>query len=293
MGLRRVARLLLALLLTLGLCYCSSISPQRRQTSASRTDGLFTVEAHGVAPEIQNEVILAAQSALADIQLWGTLEKPVLIVVHPSHEDLEQTVRMKNVPWLRAWAKFDRIDLQSPDTFGHRDYRPALRELLSHELTHIFMYQRIGTAKTWSKIWVPFWFREGMASWTSRQGYRRGTHRSLGLRLQQHAPATDPLLDGQKLTKSDQPLAYGAAHWAFDRLIVEVNKEGVLQILQDLRIGTQCSLQNSTASSQAGDQDCSQIGSTFGASFARHVGMTEVEFARQFRETLIEAALES
>ena len=46
-------------------------------------------------------------------------------------------------------------------------------ELLTHELTHCLMYQRSATADSWPYKGIPLWFREGMASVTAHQGYRR------------------------------------------------------------------------------------------------------------------------
>jgi hypothetical protein len=310
----------------LGLARCTSITSQAQRTKPSPEPSLFTVEGVGLSEEIRADVGDAAQHARTDLAVWGDLRQPVLIVVHQSHADLEAAVGLHDLHWLRAWAQYDQIDLQSPDTFGHRDYRGPLRELLSHELTHVLMYQHIGDQETWSGVWIPFWFREGMASWTSRQGYRRGTLATLGRRLLDHPPATDPLLDGRQLTRTDQPLAYGAAHWAFDRLVVEAGEEAVLAIMDELRRSNACFTKRaptpvvedqlgltpetgaplSEASQLAPNsdhaipasaphpvvagEDCSERGALFGAAFQLHVGMSEVEFATQYRDALIAAA---
>ncbi|MFH1809080.1 MAG: hypothetical protein ABIJ09_10070 [Pseudomonadota bacterium] len=251
-----------------------------------------------------------AAAALRDVATWGRLEVPVRIVLHPDHEALERAIGRHGLPWLRAWAQYSRIDLQSPATFGYRDPRPALRELLAHELTHVWMYQHIGTPETWSQVWVPFWFREGMASWTSKQGYRRGNLASLGQRLAALDGAIDPLLDGETLTRIDQPLAYGAAHWGFDRVVAETGEDAVRALLEDLRSAVDCAppanppagdepqrpvsgdgrTAQTRAGSGTGDVDCSSESTRFGRAFEHRLGESEVLFAIRFRRDLLEAA---
>jgi len=240
-----------------------------------------------VTVAVQNDVLAAAFAAGEALRRWGDLRAPVLIVVHPTHDALEAAVGHRGLPWLRAWAQYDRIDLQSPTTFGHRDYRAPLRELLAHELTHVLMYQRVGTPARWHQVYVPFWFREGMASWTAEQGYRRGTPASLGRRLAAHPPEIDPLLDGQALTRSDQPLAYGAAHWGFDQLVVEADEHVVIELLDDLRRAHVPCLEQGAAST------CGDGRAAFGAAFTHRVGEDEASFAARFRARLISEAARS
>jgi len=253
----------------------------------------FTIIGEQIEPAVLENVQVAVNGAQRDVAVWGLLTEPVLIVVHPSHRALEQAVGLKDVAWLRAWAQYDRIDLQSPTTFGHRDYRPPLRELLAHELTHVFMYQRIGTRETWNHIAIPFWFREGMGSWTSHQGYRRGTLVSVGRRLLTDHALLDPVLDGDALNRIDQPLAYAAAHWAFDRMVVDIGEEGVLGLLDDVRAATSGPTPASAASlpaGAAGDGSRHGDGTPFAAAFERRAGMTEGEFALLFVHSLEAAA---
>ncbi|MBN2358452.1 MAG: hypothetical protein JXR83_03305 [Deltaproteobacteria bacterium] len=285
--------------LALLLCHCRSISPSPLSAQPSPAASPFTVLGEGIGSAVLDEVRLAALSAQRDVEVWGELTAPVLIYVHPSHRALEREVGLGDVPWLRAWAQYDRIDLQSPTTFGHRDYRPPLRELLGHELTHVFMYQRIGTRETWNRIGIPFWFREGMASWTSHQGYRRGNLFTVGRRLQARHQLIDPLLEGELLNRIDQPLAYAAAHWAFDRLVVEVGEAAVLELLDDIRLEVaamagpaSASSAPSTASAEgaAGDAAPRTADRPFARAFARRIGMSEAEFATSYRQSLLAAA---
>ena len=118
----------------------------------------------------------ALVKALPCAERWGQLRVPVTVVLHPSHAALEEAVHRDGFAWLRAWARFDTIDLQSPRTWN-LIFPPTLaeiEELLAHELTHCVMYQRAGTASSWPYKGIPLWFREGMASVTAGQGYKRG-----------------------------------------------------------------------------------------------------------------------
>lgn len=246
---------------------------------------------------------VASSRALQAINThWGQLTQPVHIVVHPSHHALEQALGKHDLPWLRAWARFDRIDLQSPKTFGYsQGYEDALTELLRHELTHVWTYQHIGNRETWSQAWLPFWFREGMASWTAKQGYRRGTYASLGRRLSSLRTSYDPLLDAEALNRVDQPLAYGAAHWAFTLLVQEQGTLAVRKIIdainKNLRCRTALAEHNKKEKKSAGDnqrqRDCSTEGSGFAQAFAQFIGESETAFAKRFTQKLLNAAQQS
>lgn len=292
-------------MLALLLAACPSIarSPGAAQPRFGASDDAspaLTIE--GVDGDAELYALLrdAASRARRDVEVWGPLRAPVRLVVHPDHAALERVIHRSGLPWLRAWAQYDRIDLQSPRTFGHRDLPPVLRELLAHELTHVAMYQRIGTRDSWSRVWVPFWFREGMASWTARQGYRRGSLASLGRRLRALDRPLDPLLDAETLVGLDQPLAYGAAHWGFDRLLAEQGQATVRALLDDVERAEACAR---PASNPAPDQgpwpgsgadaarvDCSDHGAGFGQAFERRTGESEVAFAARFRRDLLAAS---
>ena len=50
-------------------------------------------------------------------QRWGALRAPVSITVHPSHDSLERATGLSDHPWLRGWATFDAVEVQSPRTW--------------------------------------------------------------------------------------------------------------------------------------------------------------------------------
>jgi hypothetical protein len=186
-------------------------------------------------------VAAALEQAIPRAARWGTLEVPVTVTIHPSHAALEAAVRRPGYAWLRAWATYSAIELQSPATwrlFGARDRE--LLELLAHELTHCVMYQRATTAQGWRRQPIPLWFREGLASHAAGQAHRRGTVEDLWRFYREALPGSgdgevaagaaarlargrttrgDPLADPELLDQDRSGLVYGAAHHAFQFLL--------------------------------------------------------------------------
>ena len=209
--------------------------------------------------EAARRVVAALQVALPRTSRWGGLERPVTVTIHPSHAALEEAVRRPGYPWLRAWARYATIDLQSPSTWswlGASDQR--LVELLTHELTHCVMYQRAATDMDWSLKGIPIWFREGMASHTAAQGYRRGTLEDLWRHYQEGLPgagdgerepgavaraARGRVTDGDPLGESDlfyqdrAEVVYGAAHHAFGFLLERYGEAAAHGLLDRMRAG--------------------------------------------------------
>jgi hypothetical protein len=180
--------------------------------------GVFLLSA---APEDGASERLVAEAlavAVPKVERWGRFAAPVSVRIHPSHDALEQAVRRIDYPWLRAWARFDTIDIQSPRTWSMLGAsRGQVVELVTHELTHILMYQRIGTASDWMRKAIPLWFREGMASVTSQQGYRRPGLPEVRRWLREH-PHMDPIGDADRLYRTENDIVYGASHRAFEKL---------------------------------------------------------------------------
>jgi hypothetical protein len=212
------------------------------------------------------QVARALAEALPRTARWGGLEAPVRITIHPTHAALETAARRPGSPWLRGWARFDSIELQSPTTwgfFGASDARVV--ELLTHELTHCVMYQRAATEWTWSLKGIPAWFREGMASVTAGQGARRGTLEDLWRFYQEGLAADgagdgDPLSDPEPLYQERSEVVYGAAHHAFRFLIARYGEGRVRETLERLRGGAD-----------------------FSRAFQQSLGISEAEFDADFR----------
>jgi hypothetical protein len=188
--------------------------------------------------ETVEKVVAAVTESLPRIAVWGTLEVPVEVRIYPDHEALEIAVGRRGYSWLRAWARYDEILLQSPRTFDLFERGAAnLAELLTHELTHCLMYQQAASREAWraQDRTIPIWFREGMASYTARQGHRRLSEG----RLSDWRARTgkNPLADASGLYQNEPEIAYAAAHWAFAFLVERYGADSVRKILRTMRSG--------------------------------------------------------
>ena len=193
------------------------------------------------------QVARALEAALPRLERWGGLAAPVTVAIHPDHAHLERAVRREGYSWLRAWARYGRIDLQSPRTWrllGASDADVA--ELVTHELAHCVMYQRAGDEHSWPFRGEPLWFREGLASVTAEQAYRRGTLEQLrrNWAAQRDADAAfppagedggaaagDPIANPEPLYRRHADLVYDAAHHAFAYLLERHGEARVRRVI--------------------------------------------------------------
>jgi hypothetical protein len=167
---------------------------------------------------------------------WGALLAPVEVRVHPTHAALEEAAGYSNIPWLRAWATDKVIHLQSPRTWGGGSTEERLEELLTHEMTHVVMYQQALGSGGIAKLKLPIWFLEGMASVTAEQGYRRMDATALGSYLAAH-PGVDLLKPSSALYREQRELVYSAAHLAFLYLVESSGEEAIAGILSRMHAG--------------------------------------------------------
>lgn len=229
---------LLALALIAGLGGCRGPLTGLRQTTQFVSGGeQFTLEFAPVDAAAAARVEAMVTRILPELQRWGGLNQPMRIHLLPSHALLEEAVDKPGYGWLRAWARYDDLFVQSPATwtlFGATD--GELHELLLHELTHAVMYQQAATSTSWPRKGIPLWFREGMASFTARQGYRWPTLEDLASFYRAH-PDADPVLRPEALLQGDYELAYAAAHHAFAFLVLRYGEEGVRSVLRELARG--------------------------------------------------------
>ncbi len=228
--------------------------------------------------------------ALADaaprVIRWGVLTAPVTLTIYPTHEALEAAVRREGYAWLRAWAQYQTIALQSPRTWGLLGASDReVRELLTHELTHCAMYQLAGDDLTWMYKEIPRWFSEGLASVSAGQGYRRGGVDALWRWYSEQAlpgsgdgvqdgggrdsaarpdPAGDPLVDPDPLYQDRSELVYGAAHHAVAFLLARYGEERVHRVVKLMGEGRR-----------------------FPAAFREAIGITDAEFASDFRRYVV------
>jgi hypothetical protein len=191
----------------------------------------FAVTFDSVDTKSARDVGEALKVAVPRIQRWGRFRAPMKVRIHPSHDALEAAVRRFDYPWLRAWARYDSIDVQSPRTWSMLGAQPShVVELLTHEITHCLMYQAVATESDWARKAIPLWFREGMASVTAAQGYRRPTEEELRRYLRAH-PDKDPLTDGDAMQQYEQDIVYGTSHRAFEHLLARWGDDAVRALM--------------------------------------------------------------
>lgn len=197
----------------------------------------FVLTYDSVDTKSARDVGEALKVAVPRIQRWGRFRAPMKVRIHPTHEALEAAVRRYDYPWLRAWARYDSIDVQSPRTWSLLGAQPQhIVELLTHEITHCLMYQSVATESEWARKAIPLWFREGMASVTASQGYRRPTEEELWRYLRAH-PDKDPVTDGEAMQQFEQDIVYGASHRAFEHLLARFGDDAVKALMQAMMGG--------------------------------------------------------
>jgi hypothetical protein len=228
------------------------------------------------------QVRRALERAVPRLVRWGGLRYPVTVTIHPTHEALEAEVHRQGYEWLRAWARFQTIDLQSPRTWSF--FAPSERkldELVTHELTHCVMYQLAGDELTWMYKEIPRWFSEGIASVTAGQGYRYGGIEELFDFYQEKLPGSgdgvprrargavaalpgDPVVDPEPIYQEQSHIVYGAAHHAAQFLIARYGEARILDVIRLMGTGLR-----------------------FPAAFREAIGITDAEFASDFRRYVV------
>ncbi|WP_342381110.1 hypothetical protein NVS55_15680 [Myxococcus stipitatus] len=230
-----------------------------RDTSTA-SGARITVEFQDRDAPAAAQVHRAVERALPRMARWGTFDDSVTIILHPNHAALERAANRPDHDFLRAWARYEQIELQSPRTWTLMGAsQEQVDELLLHELTHSLMYQVASDRLGWTRKRIPVWFREGMASYTAEQGYRVSSLEDLA-RFWGARPAADPLTQADALYQRDSDIVYGAAHHAFTFLVRRYGEPIVRGVLQ--------------AMSQGPD---------FNEAFTRAVGIPPETFLRDFR----------
>lgn len=208
----------------------------------------------------KDRVLTAIAHATPELRDWGGLREPIHLYVLSDHDALEQAVGRYGYGWLKAWARYDEVFLQSPRTwavFGAS--QSDIDELLLHELTHVVMYQQAADKEHWSRKGIPLWFREGMASVTANQGYRWPSLEDLARYYERH-PDRDPLREPEPLYQTQSAVVYGAAHHAFAFLLHRYGKDRVREVLHQM-----------------------SAGSAFPEAFERALGVSQQAFELDFR----------
>lgn len=229
-------------------------------------------------------IVRAVEIAAPRVQRWGDLSQPITITIHPTHAALEAAVNRPGYEWLRAWARYQTVDIQSPRTWGLWGVSDRkLNELVTHELTHCAMYQEAGDDLTWMYKEIPRWFSEGIASVTAGQGYRYGGLDDLWRYYADKLPgsgdgvpghsgparypvafAGDPIVDPDPLYQEQSDVVYGAAHHAAQFLIARYGETKIHRVLQLMGGGMR-----------------------FPAAFRQAIGIGDAEFASDFRRYVV------
>ena len=279
-----------ALVLALALAACAhrqSGAGEVRTREVTVGDATFRLRWLPVDDGAARQVERILERAAPRVQRWGVLQQPVTITIHPSHEALDDAVQRPGYDWLKAWAKYDTVDLQSPRTWrwlGVSDQK--LEELLTHELTHCAIYQLAGNDLTWMFKEIPRWFSEGIATFTADQAYRfpgveklwqfyeralpagSGFGESSGGEAQRgRSPVAiygDPIVDSDPIYQDQSDIVYGAAYHAADFLIRRYGEDRVHAVLENMGQGMR-----------------------FPAAFREAVGITDAEFAADFRRYVV------
>ncbi|MCY1034447.1 hypothetical protein OV207_23550 [Corallococcus sp. BB11-1] len=179
----------------------------------------------------------AVEHAGPRLARWGAFHEPVTLVIHPTHAALERAANRPDHDFLRAWARFEQVEVQSPRTWTRSGAsQKQVDELLLHELTHSLMYQVSASRMTWTKKGIPLWFSEGMASYTAGQGYRVPSLEDLSRFLHEH-PQADPLARAESLYESENATVYGAAHHAFTFLMARYGEVRVRDTFHAMQRG--------------------------------------------------------
>ena len=151
-----------------------------------------------------------------------------------THDDLEAAVHRRGFGWLRAWARYDEVIFQAPNTWAASEER--LGELVLHELTHCLLFQRTGTRDTWKDKQIPLWFREGMAIATANQAHLYPSLEDSAQWLQRE-PTVDPFADGEALSANKSSEVYGVALHAFSFLQSRYGTARLEQLMEAMRQG--------------------------------------------------------
>ncbi|HYV44722.1 MAG TPA: hypothetical protein VFA20_07675 [Myxococcaceae bacterium] len=233
----RRAGLLLPLLLSSCAVVRSPTASLKERDELRTEAGVFQL-AYAAGDESSRDALeRAIRLASPRLARWGELKVPVKVMVLPSHAALEAAVDRHDYDWLRAWARYDEVFVQSPRTWSILGARPAdVDELMLHELTHCVMYQRSASAADWSRKRIPLWFREGMASVTASQSYRWPSLEDLAQWWAEH-PGQDPLGNPDAFYRGQNEVVYGASHHAFEFLVRRYGLPAVQRVMEGMSNG--------------------------------------------------------
>ena len=224
-------------------CACVPAGPPQRVERIRAAGAAFSVRYFPEDSEAARQIERSLERAVHTAERWGELSAPVLITIHPTHRDLEAAARRDDA-WLRAWARYASVDLQSPRTWSSGAASDAqMTELLSHELAHCVMFQAVKRDGRPGRA-IPLWFREGMASAAAGQEYGWVSPEAIRRLYLEDPPGggSEPLRE-DALAASGSPrgsepdLVYAAAARTFRSLLDRFGDEPVRRVMAGMSAG--------------------------------------------------------
>jgi len=198
--------------------------------------GVFRLSYLPEDAESEERVKVALAQAVPLAERWGAFRSPVDVQIHPNHAALEAATGLHEVPWVRGWARYGSLDLQSPRTWSHGPASESdLGTFITHELTHCVMYQAAAAAGTRDTRQVPAWFSEGMASVTAGEYHQAGYEAIWRVYRELPKSGENPLAT-PALFRSSQ-LLYGTAHLAFQFLLDVQGEQRIRRIMAHMGAG--------------------------------------------------------
>ncbi len=210
------------------------LSSLTRVSTVSTTAARFELKTEPTATEDEARVRGALERSVAKLERWGSLAVAVTVRIAPTHAELERAVGRRGYDWLRAWARYDDLIVQSPGSWAGTDR--DVDELIVHELTHCLLFQRSGTSKNWDSKQIPLWFREGMATVTADQGLRFPSLEDLADWLQRNS-GLDVFGDAEQLSKEAYGQIYGTSFHAMRFLLKRVGDKAIVDMMAAMQQG--------------------------------------------------------
>jgi hypothetical protein len=230
--------------------------------------------------ETAAQVMAAVKEGVGKVTRFASLHHPVTIAILPTHDALEEAIRADGLFYLRAWARYDRVDLQSPRSWPDGSDPGRVRDLVVHELIHCALYQTAGGDWSFDKKGIPEWFQEGMAMVASREVrvrpglwelaafYEEADRAGPPRRAGDPVAAADPLATPQRLPMQQTELVYGASKLAFQFLLDRYGDERVRAVPRRMREGW-------------------LVGTSFDAAFREVIGISPQGFLADFRRYVV------
>ncbi len=215
--------------------------------------------------KLWNDAGFAIEFAISRLKGWGVFRAPVDIYIYPNHPSMENGTFQHGKRWMRGFGQYATVSIESPLSWGASYSRERFAQLITHELTHVLMYQTACCRCSWFLCSIPVWFKEGMASYIAGQSWKRGSKNELLDYYLSSRYVGDPLLEAEELKGKRTFEVYEAAHWIFTDLAHLCGKQRISSLLLQMY----------------------EQSLPFDAAFKRNIGVSPEEFAIMWREDLL------